>query len=451
MWDESESDKRARIHREDMDRAHRLQEEANELARHQTDLLAEHAYQAAEGAYRMQEAVDKLHETEELRLKEERQYRLEEQRAAVRRAGLPEFSESFRQEWLRLTRLLEQQRVEARHRADKAVEAERAIKKHKGALQLAEQRLHERVEEATSKGGPFGQRVVEVAEDLRRVPGFKNLLAARVELLTRGVLQHSEQRLENVAELCRDIGASRHARSNLHERTGDYSIVTAISAFFWLVGLLYTRVIFGVLSASNAGCAEYLGPLVVVFSIAAGLSLPLFLKSVHNARYRANLSSLHRWVVCCEIVLSRIGLKLAPFTPNAIDQKTLAGSIAVSLERIWNVSISHLTSRVIGSVEDIDANDVLGQQSKIEMIEEGMRKDLETWAAGEEERTMVMKRWAFLRDQLEQVGREIVAGHRLPGRQITLQDCPSCRGPITSESTICSHCARPISIAGSGQ
>lgn len=134
MWDESESDKRARLHREHMETTQRLQEEANELARRQADLLETQAYQAAESAhqaYRTQEAVDKLHQTEELRLKEERQHRLEAQQAAVRRAGLPEFSESFRQEWLRLTRLLDLYRSEAARRNAKAKETDAAIEMHK--------------------------------------------------------------------------------------------------------------------------------------------------------------------------------------------------------------------------------------------------------------------------------------------------------------------------------
>jgi hypothetical protein len=208
-----------------------------------------------------------------------------------------------------------------------------------------------------------------------------------------------------------------------------------------------------------------MGICFVLFLIGAVCFSPLFYSRSQNARTWDKLLSLHRWAATCEKVILGLGLNLDSRLPESLARKSWpgwpdhcsGGPVAASLERSLTAIVNQLSSRMVGLIDDATANEILALRTEIDRLAAGQRTEYQAWIAGQGERTAETKRWEFLRDQLEQVGREIIAGHRLspneqePGRQITLQDCPSCRGPITSESTICSHCARPISIAGSGQ
>jgi uncharacterized Zn finger protein (UPF0148 family) len=48
--------------------------------------------------------------------------------------------------------------------------------------------------------------------------------------------------------------------------------------------------------------------------------------------------------------------------------------------------------------------------------------------------------------EIRRVGSEIIRGLRVPDRKITAQDCPTCGGPVTSESGKCPYCGVTLSF-----
>lgn len=224
--------------------------------------------------------------------------------------------------------------------------------------------------------------------------------------------------------------------------------------------LLLLKVPFGKLDSPAFGAAPlgaYMGAVFWFFTFGAIGFSPLFYFRLQNERTWDKLLSLHSWAASCERVALELGLNITSRFPESIQRKDWPGwpdycsgqPVETSLEQILTAIVCQFSSRMVGVIDDATANRILALQTEIDRLITSQRTNRQTWIAGQKERTAEIKRWEFLRDQLEQVGQEIVAGHRLPGGKITLLECPNCGGLITSESTNCSQCARLIpSTAG---
>jgi hypothetical protein len=398
-----------------------------------SELQVHHTYEA-------RKAIEELQATEAERLRDERRRRDEEQRAEWRRAGLPGFSQSFQDEWLRLTRLLERFRAEAGQRDRQLGETAATLTGLREKLSRAEQRLRDKVGDSVDRDGPITPLLVKVAPSFQGRPHREPLAAARAELQSAGALGVPGEHGDTLVGLVRDIDACRKAPDSFAVAAGpgSRSGLTITGILIWcfllveLVGsLIQSR---GDLSHISWGVA------LVIFSVGAIFFLPAYFRSIRIAKRKTKLSSLQRWASACEELL--VGLDLP--RPSRLPAGLTATIALDCLANCRSAIIDHLTSRVVASLDDPDAAEVVARRAEIATLQQRDHADRDAWDSAAPQRAATEQRWDYLRGDLERVGREIVAGHRLPGAQIELLPCPGCGTFITSESTACYNCGRQI-------
>lgn len=168
--------------------------------------------------------------------------------------------------------------------------------------------------------------------------------------------------------------------------------------------------------------------------------------------------SVHRIICDLQVSIAKLVSALRPGSvqsPNVIDRGKLFSSSEWTIHSAFMPLLTELEKYL---VETVDAWQIKGDEmskrwaDQIRQATLGMNKaikekdELDRYSDPPEVRAL-KERFAHMEGEIRRVGRQIIAGLRVRSATIRLMQCPSCGGPVSSETSSCPYCGSGLQYA----
>ena len=444
------------------------QERAAKAVEDQAQLQRDMLYQQEQEAYRRREADEAMLDMHREKLRVERmrheedsqRHEAEEIRQKLR-YGLPEFSEEFQEKWAAVYARREQVLVGQRATEMRTnLLAGRVDDLEKSINKTIEPILAEQAEQFNSKW-----RDPSFHMDLSKENALTLLKQSSAELNRNfaaimqhsqvpslfekaGILARAKHPITSYASLLRSLCEVGYVLQNFGILGGLPNWLNVpIAIFLILFGVAAPLGIYALLLSMSDNLADStaLQYIFTACSLVGAIAVPaLFFALLEKWRKTTVLDNIEEdcsaFVLSAHKLLSSIPLDRVPrsFAPNlSPEEQRVILREALLKGLLVDYTVLHAEESPSGAKR-------LDLQKKKEQFEKDIEQANAEFQRQFPDTVEILKQFDYLQSEILRVGTQIINGVRVQGKRISVLACPSCGGPVGSESKQCPYCAAAL-------